>query len=79
MTGCLILTGLRASIGVTHSYSSRPFLCALVTNQGQKCHTKFESSFECYKEGGVEGIKGATVNNKVYHVLRNLAIGDEQI
>ena len=25
----LILPGLWASIGVTHSYSSRPFLCAL--------------------------------------------------
>ena len=28
--GVLILTRLRASVGVTHSYSSRPFLCALV-------------------------------------------------
>ena len=27
----IILPGLRASIGVTRSYSSRPFLCALVT------------------------------------------------
>ena len=26
----IILPGLRASIGVTRSYSSRPFLCALV-------------------------------------------------
>ena len=27
--GSIVLTGLRASIGVTHSYSSRLFLCAL--------------------------------------------------
>ena len=27
--GSIILTGLRASIGVTHSYSSHPFLCTL--------------------------------------------------
>ena len=27
--GSIILTGLRASIGVTRSYSSHPFLCAL--------------------------------------------------
>ena len=31
MTGCsIILTGLEASIGVTRSYLSRSFLCALV-------------------------------------------------
>ena len=30
--GSIILTGLQASIGVTHSYSSLPFLCTLAWN-----------------------------------------------
>ena len=34
----MILLGLRASIGVTLSYSSCPFLCALGLTMGQSCH-----------------------------------------
>ena len=40
--GLITLIGLQASIGVTHAFSSRPFLCALVfeTRIGYKCRAE---------------------------------------
>ena len=47
----IILTGLQASIGVTHSYSSRPFLSALDVNNVLLSNTaRILSSLRAMKE-----------------------------